>query len=264
MQRQAASVAEVADQRIPGEGPVSLLQKVARILDCVSAADGTVGLSELTRRCGVPKSTVYRLCCEMVDWGALERHGDGFRLGAKLFELGARVPSQRRVRDIALPHLQDLLMETGHTTHLAVNHVESSIYLEKLELRSTIPTPTSVGERCVLHASAVGKALLAFGGTRRVFEILSGPLPTITPNTIVKPADLAADLAETRTRGFAIERGELVLGHTSIGAPLFEFGGKLVGAVSITARSQELDVSLTAHILCRVAEDISKRLGHSD
>ena len=261
-QQPTGGAGKIADSETPAAFPVSLLAKVALILDALSAADGTLGLSELARRCGVAKSSVHRLCGELVDWGVVERSGDGFRLGPKLFELGAHVPSQRRVRDLALPYLQGLLISTGHTIHLAVDRGESNLYLEKLEMQSTTPTPTQVGERVVLHASATGKAVLAFGDPGRILEILARPLAAITPNTIVDSTALAADLAQTRRRGYSIEREEFVVGFNSVAAPLFEARGRVLGAVSVTASSQVLDLAQTARQLCMVTTQISQRLGH--
>ncbi len=257
-----AGTGKAAGSESPAAVPVSVLAKVALILDVLSAADGTLGLSELARRCGVAKSSVHRLCGELVDWGVVERSGDGFRLGPKLFELGAHVPSQRRVRDLALPHLQELLISTGHTIHLAVDRGESNLYLEKLEMQSTTPTPTQVGERIVLHASATGKAVLAFGDPGRTRKILARPLAAITPNTIVDSTVLAVDLHQTRRRGYSIEREEFAAGFHSVGAPLFEGRGRVLGAVSVTASSQDLDIAQTARQLCMVTAQISQRLGH--
>lgn len=252
----------IGNRETPAARPPSVLQKSALILGALGAAEGTLGLSELARRCGVAKTTVHRLCGELVDWGVVERNGDGFRLGPKLFELGAQVPSQRRVRDVALPYLEELLIATGHTVHLAVDRGESNLCVEKLELRSTAPTPTRVGRRVALHASATGKAVLAFGDAARASRILAGPLEAITPNTIVDPAALAADLARTRQLGYSIERGELALGFHAVAAPLFEFGGALLGAVSVSAAPQLLDITGTAHKLREVSTQISRRLGY--
>ena len=253
-----------ADKETPAADPVSLISKVALILDALSTFEGTIGLSELARRCGVAKSSVHRLCSELVDWGAVERNGDGYRLGPKLFELGARVPSERRVRDLALPYLQELLNLTGHTIHLAVDRGESSLYLERLEWQSRVSKPTRVGERVVLHASATGKTVLAFGDPGRTLVMLARRLTAVTPKTIVDPSELAADLAQIRQRGYSIEREEFVIGFNSVAAPLFEFGGELVGAVSVSAGSQELDIASAARLLCNTTTQINQRLGHRE
>ena len=140
-----------ANGETPAAAPLSLLQKAALVLDALGDATGTLGLSELARRCGVAKSTVHRLCGELVDWGVVQRSGDGFQLGPKLYELGAKVPGHRRVRDLALPYLQELLIETGHIVHLAVDRGKSNFYLEKLELHSA---PTDADERGHAHRAA--------------------------------------------------------------------------------------------------------------
>ena len=235
---------------------------MALILDALSATGGTLGLSELSRRCGVAKSTVHRLCGELVEWGVVQRRGDGFELGPRLFDLGAQVPSQRRVRDVALPYLEGLLIETGHAVHLAVDRGESNFYLEKLELHSTPPMPTNVGKRVELHASATGKAVLAFGDPARALRILTGPLEAITPNTIVDPKELAAELVQTRRQGYSIEQEELLLGLNAVAAPVYKSGGVLLGAVSVTAAPQLLNIARTAPRLRDITTKISRRLGH--
>lgn len=235
---------------------------MALILDALSAAGGTLGLSELSRRSGVAKATVHRLCGELVQWGVVQRRGDGFELGPRLFDLGAQVPSQRRVRDVALPYLEELLIETGHTVHLAVDRGDFNFYLEKLELHSTPPTPTNVGKRVELHASASGKAVLAFGDPARALKILSGPLEAITPNTIIDPKTLAADIAQTRLQGYSTEREELVLGFNAVAAPVFKSRHTLLGAVSVSAAPQQLDIAKTAHRLRNITTQISRQLGH--
>ena len=241
--------------------PNSVLGKVEAILDAL-AEDGTaMGLSALARSSGVPKATVHRICVDLVTWGVVERSGDAFRLGARLFELGSRVPSRRGLRELALPYLEELLVGCGHSIHLAVPLPDAVLYLDKLMVHRSTPTPSEVASRAPLHATATGKAVLAFGDPQLVRDLLSGPLERFTARTLVDPAELAHDLGETRARGYSVEREEFAVGYASMGAPLIGLGGRVTGAVAVTTAVDELDVARTSHALLTTTTQISERLG---
>jgi DNA-binding IclR family transcriptional regulator len=238
----------------------SLLQKVERILDALAADGSTMGLSELARTSGVAKSSVHRICIDLIEWGVVERNGDGFRLGPRLFDLGARVPTRRRFRDTALPFMEELLSATGHSIHLAVPLPDMVLYVDKLVARSSTPTPSSVTSTAPFHASATGKAMLAFGDPEWTRRILSGPLPAITSKTLIDPLALAEDLARARSLGYAVEHEEMVEGFASMAAPLIGLGGAVVGAISVTTSVESLDPA-TSSLVCTTAASISLRLG---
>ncbi|HET6663016.1 MAG TPA: IclR family transcriptional regulator, partial [Acidimicrobiales bacterium] len=171
----------------------SVLGKVRSILD--SLADGGVlGLSELARRSGVAKPTVHRLCGELIDWGVVERSGDAFRLGPKLFELGGRVPGRRQFREAALPFVEDLFVATGQTVHLAVLDGHDVFYIERLTGRRFRPAPSAVADRLPLHCTATGKCLLAFGPPELLDAVVASGLPARTERSITDGAELAAEL----------------------------------------------------------------------
>lgn len=241
--------------------PNSVLGKVEAILDALAEDGTTVGLSALARSSGVPKATVHRICADLVTWGVVERSGDGFRLGARLFELGSRVPSRRGLRELALPYLEELLVACGHSIHLAVPLPDAMLYLDKLMVHRSTPTPSEVASRAPLHATATGKAVLAFGEPALTHDLLSGPLERFTPRTLVDPADLAHDLGETRARGYSVEREEFAEGYASMGAPLIGLGGRVMGAVAVTTAVDELDVARTSAALIATTTQISERLG---
>ena len=241
--------------------PNTVLGKVEAILDALAEDGTTMGLSALARSSGVPKATVHRICTDLVTWGVVERSGDAYRLGARLFELGSRVPSRRVLRELALPYLEELLVACGHSIHLAVPLPDAVLYLDKLIVHRSTPTPSEVASRAPLHATATGKAVLAFGDPNLIHDLLSGGLERFTPRTLVEPAELARDLGETRARGYSEEWEEYALGYASMGAPLIGLGGRVMGAVSVTTSVDELDVGRTSEALLTAARQISERLG---
>jgi DNA-binding IclR family transcriptional regulator len=237
-----------------------VLGKVEAILDAL-ADGGVLGLSELARRSGVPKATVHRLCAELVAWGVVERAGDAFRLGPKLFELGARVPGRRQLREAALPFVEDLFVATGLTVHLAVLDGLDVVYVERLTGRRFEPVPSSVADRLPLHCTATGKCLLAFGPPALLAEVVAGGLPARTDRSITDGAALADELARVRRDGTATEVGEVSAGHVSVGAPIFELGEGVAGALSITGEEGAVDLDAVRALVRVASAGLSRRLG---
>lgn len=244
--------------------PKSVIGKVELILDALANNGGRLGLSVLAREAGLPKASVHRICGELVEWGVVERRADSFQLGPKLFELGARVPTSRRLRDTALPFLEELLVAAEHTVHLAVPSGDGVFYVDKLVVHASHPTPYAAAARMPIHATATGKVILAFGPTPALVEALARPLDALTDNTVTDPVTLSSELDVTVERGYSIERDEMVDGYSSVAAPIRGHANRLIGAISLTSTTAELSVERVAPMLCATAAAISRRLGAPD
>ncbi|WAP60708.1 IclR family transcriptional regulator [Streptomyces sp. S465] len=209
-----------------------MLEKATLILECFRSTGGPYRLSELSERTALPKPTVHRLAADLVRLGWLERSGAHYRLGAKLFELGSLVPRRRDLRETALPFLQDLFEATRETIHLGVREGLEVVYLERIHGHDALQLPSRIGGSLPLTCTAVGKALLAFSGAELTEEVLSGPLPSLTPFSITDPARLRMALEKTQVSGLAYEEQEAALGVSCIAAPVFA-GGTAVAALSV-------------------------------
>ncbi|MFF8883351.1 IclR family transcriptional regulator [Streptomyces flaveolus] len=209
-----------------------MLEKAALVLECFRSTGGPYRLSELSDRTALPKATVHRLAADLVRLGWLERSGPHYRLGSKLFELGSLVPRRRDLREAALPFLQDLFEATRETIHLGVREGLDVVYLERIHGHDALRLPSRIGGSLPLTCTAVGKALLAFSGAELTEEVLSGPLPSLTPFSITDPARLRMALEKTQVSGLAYEEQEAALGVSCIAAPVFA-GGTTVAALSV-------------------------------
>jgi DNA-binding IclR family transcriptional regulator len=209
-----------------------MLDKAALIVECFSPSGGPFRLSELSERTGLPKPTVHRLAADLVRLGWLERTGPQYRLGAKLFELGSLVPHRLDLRETALPFLQDLFEATRETVHLGVREGMEVVYLERIHGHEALRLPSRIGGSLPLSCTAVGKALLAFSGAELTEEVLSRPLPSLTPYSITDPARLRMALEKTQVSGLAYEEQEAAAGVSCIAAPVFD-GGTAVAALSV-------------------------------
>jgi DNA-binding IclR family transcriptional regulator len=209
-----------------------MLDKAALIVECFSPSGGPFRLSELSERTGLPKPTVHRLAADLVRLGWLERTGPQYRLGAKLCELGSLVPHRLDLRETALPFLQDLFEATRETVHLGVREGMEVVYLERIHGHEALRLPSRIGGSLPLSCTAVGKALLAFSGAELTEEVLSRPLPSLTPYSITDPARLRMALEKTQVSGLAYEEQEAAAGVSCIAAPVFD-GGTAVAALSV-------------------------------
>ncbi|MGQ0804141.1 MAG: IclR family transcriptional regulator [Actinomycetota bacterium] len=219
-----------------------------------------MGVSAIARQSGLPKSTVHRLCCELVDLGFLERRGTGFQLGVYLFEIGQRVTTARVLRDVALPFMEDLFVATGETIHLAVLQGTELLYLEKIVGHTPVVTPSKVGGRLPLYCTALGKAILAFSPPRLLDEVIAGGLLPRTPYTIVTADRLRSEIYAVRRAGVAIEREESRLGVVCAAAPLIGEESNLSGALSISAAHHDKDPERLAPIIRTTALSASRAL----
>ncbi|MEU1404970.1 IclR family transcriptional regulator [Streptomyces sp. NPDC005728] len=209
-----------------------MLDKAALILESFTPSGESYRLSELSERTALPKPTVHRLAADLVRLGWLERSGHHYRLGAKLFELGSLVPRRRDLRETALPFLQDLFEATRETVHLGVREGMEVVYLERIHGHEALQLPSRIGGGLPLTCTGVGKALLAFSGPELTEEVLSSPLPSLTPHSITDPGRLRMALEKIQVSGLAYEEQEAALGVSCIAAPVFA-GGATVAALSV-------------------------------
>ena len=229
--------------RSPGR---SVTSKVTAILDAFLPSP-ELSLTALADRADVPLSTAYRLAGELVEWGGLERaNGGGYRIGLHLWELGALATKSATVGVVAQPFMQDLYEATHENVQLAVLQGHEALYVEKITGRRAITVKSRRGGRLPLHATGVGKALLAHAPGDLVEEIVAAGLKRYTPHTIVAPGHLRRALAEVRRTGVAFAREEMTLGSLSVASPLFDAQGAAIAAISIVMRSTRADLKRLA------------------
>jgi IclR family acetate operon transcriptional repressor len=242
-------------------GPKSVLERVFAMLDCFGTEEPELTLAELASRTAIPKSTVHRLAKVLVEQRLLKRTDAGFALGIRLFELGELVGERRDLRDASLPFLEELFELTHETIHLAVLEGNEVLYFVKIVGYKAFPLPTRTGGRWPVYASALGKALMAFGPADPLQILPSAGLKPLTPYTIIDPDRLLRELAIVRRVGSAIESEEAVLGNACVAAPIFGSPGHVLAAVSISGPPMRLRPVQRAPVVRRTAAKITQRIG---
>lgn len=246
-----------------GEPGASLLQRAVRLLGALPADGSGTTLRELAARSDLPVSTAHRIATELVRLGQLELVDGRYAAGTALWELGERAPIVRRLREAANPELTDLYDRTGENAHLAVLVGSDVLYLARASGARAIPTLARVGVRHPLHATGVGRAILAALPDSVAAPLLRGPFERLTPFTLVEPARLREDVAATRSRGYALTRQEMTLGNASLALALTSRAGLPPAAIGVVTHLAAADEQRLVPLLRRAAAAIERRLDTS-
>jgi DNA-binding IclR family transcriptional regulator len=239
----------------------SVAQKLFAIAEALEGGR-RLTLSEVARRAGLPLSTTHRLLAEWTEWGGVERGDDGrYSVGLRMWRLGVRQPTARRLSVLARPYLDDLLEATGEHVHLAVRDGLGATYLERLSGRDPVTVISGVGAKLPLHATGVGLVLLAFAPSDVLEAVLAAGPVKYQPETLTTEPELRAQLAEIRATGLSRSVNALTPGAFSIAAPVLGHTGQVVAAVSIVARTDRMDEPQFAFGVRMAARGISSALG---
>jgi DNA-binding IclR family transcriptional regulator len=253
------SVATV--EAFPDDDARSMIGRVALILRTFEQEHGSLGVSEITRRTGLPKSTVARIVGELVKHSLLERDEHGVRLGIRMFELGESVPRRHDLRRLALPCMADLRASLDLTIHLAVLEGTEVVYVEILRARSAPALATRIGGRLPAYSTGVGKALLAWSAESVVRAALARPLVAIGPGTITSPELLRAQFARIRAEGVSFDREESRPGISSVATAALDPAGSPVLAISAVGRSGDVAAERVTAAVRDAGRTLSRALG---
>ena len=231
----------------------SVTSKIAAILTCLNSGSGH-GLAELARRTGLPMSTAHRLTGELVSRGLLQRDGDGrFRAGSALQQLAAdtpRLPTPPTLPERAPFVVDDVANALHRHTRLGVLDELHVAYIEKAPGHSPVTT-FSTSARLPAHATALGKALLAFAPLDVTRAALTSRMPGYTPHTVTRPDRLRHALAETRHLGYATDHAELDPQICAVAVPVLGPDNVAIAAIEVRVDA------LTPHMLAEVAPTLT-------
>lgn len=255
------------DIAAPDAGPgTEAAARVANVLMLFASGSRTLGVSAIARELTLSKAVVHRILRTLADKAliSVDAATREYRLGPAAAALGARALRDSGLRTVGLPVITGLQRDTGETTTLSALVPGGRVYLDQRESTREIKMTVEVGSRFPLHAGSSGKVILAYLAPRDRDEILAGNLPRLTPRTVVDADALRAELAEIRTSGIAMSRGERQADAGSVAAPVFNVDGEIVGSVSVCGPLSRVDEAARERIspaLRAAADTISRGLG---
>lgn len=260
---------QTAKEGVPGAQAIG---KAFQVLRCVASAPEGLPVVEVAKLVGMPRTTVVRLLsaleAERLIWA--DSTEGVYRVGPGLLELVGGYLASHDVRRIAKPFLRELALSSGETVNLAITDGTDSICIEQIESSQAVRAVNWIGKRLPLHATATGKAWLAYQPEAIVTDILcktsdaSGSLPASTDRTITNIEALREDLAQTRERGYAIADGELESALAAVAAPVVDHDGTVAATLAVSGpnfRVRPEHLPELGMLSVRVAADISTMLG---
>jgi DNA-binding IclR family transcriptional regulator len=243
------------------------LERGLRVLETVAANAGPNSLAETARRTGLHRSTAHHLLQTLVGLGYLRQDSGtrAYELTAKLFQLTGRTWSPEQIGVIAEPILAELTRVTGEASSLATYRDGSITIVAKRESDGPVRVVQDLGAERPVHATAVGKAIVAWLPATELAGVLSRTrFDRFTARTIATRTTFEAELRRIREGGFAIDDEEHHEGIRCIAAPVFAFNGQAmaslctVGPKSSMTRQKLRDVRAPLRALART---LSERLG---
>ena len=233
--------------------PVSVLDRILAIFEAVRECGGSATVTELARATGIPKSTASRTVADLMRLRYLERTDGGVAIGLRLFELGARASTPRRLSAAALPVLAELYNATGEHLNVAVR--EGGDMVSVISVRGRLrPAPSRAGARVPAATTALGKAVLAFTSDQSVVRDITAALDGRARYRFER------ELADVRTCAVAIDRCETFPGVVGVASPILSPDFSPVAAISLAGPVSEMDAERMMPLVRHAALALTRRL----
>jgi len=249
--------------------PIKVLDKSLSVLELLLKEGSSINMTELSKKLGFYPSTTHRILDTLKHWGYVEQdsHTQKYQLGLKALELGmAKLHKMDLVRE-ATTYLKELVNQCNETVHLGVLEEGEVLYLAKEESSQTIRMISYVGKRAPLYCTALGKILLAYMSEEEREKILEDrELPRLTEKTITDKGELEKELNEIKEQGFALDREENEKDVRCVAAPIRNYQGGVIAAISISSPIFRIDENAQNNLkeaLIETSKKISKRLGYN-
>lgn len=243
--RNTAPTRKVAGARRPVKkagGHTQALSRGLAVLEALAATDGGATLTVLAARLSMPAPTAHRLLATLEASGYVQADENGtWLVGVRAFRVGAAFLQHRNLVVQAYPFLKSLMERAGETANLAVIEGGEAVFVEQVQCRELMRMSVKLGARAPLHASGVGKAMLAAMDDAAITLALGRQaLPRHTARTLTRREELLAELAATRRRGYAIDDEEHAEGLRCVAAVVHDEHGEPWAALSLAGPTTRL------------------------
>ena len=237
-----------------------------RVLDALTVFQGAATLDELTKVLDEPRSSVHRILNTLVESEILQRAGQrgGYRIGPKVMTWGSAflraVSIGDEFRRVATP----IVARLNETMQLAVLDWPDVVFIAYVDSQRPVRLVSEVGRRLPAHATAVGKALLAFSGLSVADIYRDHDMPGLTPRTVTSVEELERQLDKARRRGWAEASQEASANLTCLAAPVQGYDGRVVAAITICVPEPSLRLTYRQALgreLLNGCAELSRRLG---
>ncbi len=245
------------------------VEKTIQLVEAMARETGSVRLQDLAAKCGMPPSTALRMLNTLLIHGYVSQdpHTQRYSLSLKFAQLGSRISDQVSLRDVAHPFLLELSHRCQEASCLACEEDMEIVYTDVVDGPDNIlKIMQRIGKRAPMHATGVGKLLLLNYSDSQLKELIAVKgLPALTPNTLVTRGALVEELDRIRRQGYALDDEECELGSRCVAAPVRDYSGRIVGAISVSCPIPRMSMERIRQITPVVVEiggKISKELAY--
>lgn len=244
-------------------GGVRVLHKTLDILETIKATESGYRLADLSRKVDLPKATVYRILATLEGRGYLDRTSDGsYRMAKKLFDLQRTEPLEQILNRVARPLMERLAAASKETVNLGILDAGEVVVINTVESPQAVRMSSKIGNRRLLHSTALGKVLLAGKPDKEVQRLIRMKgTPRLTGQTLTTKAAVLAEVQKVRQQGWALDNQENELEGRCIGAPIMGPDGSVAAALSISGPVFRMDMSRARALvpeLKAICEEISR------
>jgi DNA-binding IclR family transcriptional regulator len=221
---------DVTARRQPSSRRIGAAQRAVAVLDAL-ADGGELGTNEIARRTDLPPSTVSRQLGTLAETGLVEHDpvSGRYRLGVRIVRLANAVLARLDVRQVARPHLEELVRITGETATLHVPGEQDAVTIDFVPSAHYVQHVTQLGRPSIGYATSAGKVMLAFSGR----SLPTGPFRAFTPRTLTTRQSLAHEVERVRAQGYAEAYEEREPGLNAAAAPVWSSTGALAAIVAL-------------------------------
>lgn len=244
------------------------VEKVFDIIEVLAKGGSPMRLQDIAEKSNIPASTTLRLLNTLATYGYANQDPETLRysLSLKFALIGSVVASQNNIRNIIRPYLFELSKLSGESCCLAIEEQMEVVYIDSVDGPDSMLTITQrIGKRAPMHSTGVGKALLTNYNEEMLAELVKekGLVP-LTSHTITDLDSLTKELASLRKKRYCLDDEECELGARCIAAPLRDYSGKVIAAVSISGpivRMSHQKIETLSGTLLSIVDQIEKHLG---
>ena len=246
---------------------VQSLERGLAIIRVFNADRPRLTVSEITHVSGLTRAVVRRFLFTLTELGYVQPHRNGYVLTPRVLELGYSYLSALTFPDVALPHLEKLVAETGEASEGAILDRGDIVYVVRVPGRALMTMSVSVGARRPAYATALGRVLLANLPPAELDEFFANAqLEPLLPNTITDPESLREELTLVREQGYALVNQQLEIGLIAVGVPVRDRRNQVRAAINLSThigRKSPEDMLALVPRVQQAAADIELGLRHA-
>lgn len=249
------------DKDFDQQAKVKTLGKAIKILECFSIEEPELGITQISNKLGIYKSSVHNIITTLESYGYIEKNlsNDKYRLGLKMLQFSYIISNQIGFRYSVHPYLQEIAKEFSESCYFAIPNDLSVLYLDAAYPMGMVAFRTVVGDRAPLYCTGIGKAMLAYMDDKAIETVKARGFEKFTENTICSEEEYHRELSTIKQQGYSIDNMEHEYGVKCVGVPIFSHDGSVCGGLSVTGPSLRFD-SKRIEQIARVLIDSSRKL----